>query len=316
MKKTCIPRLAGCAVALWLTACGGSDEPAGPPPPVVPPHATATVAMTADSAPFLVANAQAATLMVREWLVGFAQWNGLVSPRTPQNISLCGPIGGPGNVTTNYVDLDHDGGYSAGDRIVTVAQGGCDLDAMSDGTTTLTVLATRSGAISDYTGDAGNTFDDTSMGYYDWSERIQGQFRMTAMAAGQVQVLGVGDIHLALSGGPVLLLRNLAIVVDQQGGVYRDMARLQFDLVFQSGRDAGQQVQVDGEGTLLAEGANTAPAPGTLLVSGSGATRARLAGDYIVGTGPRFITTIDAGDGTFAAGSNVDDFTFYAAGRQ
>ena len=308
-------RLAASVATLCLCACGGNGDSTDPAPvaPPVPAHAAATVALSSGNAPFIVANAQAVTHAMRWWLARMAASLVTVSPAHPQESYLCGGAAQPASVETDYVDADHDGKYSAGDRIVTVSPN-CEIDALGGGTTSLTALAGGPDEITDGELQVDNTLDDYSLSSYGWSQRLQGRFRVTTLPGGQVQVLGIGDVRLALGGGQSLLLRDFAVAYDRTDRLLGSLTRLQFDLVFESGQDAGQQVQVDAEGRIQDNGANMGPMPGTLLVSGTAGTRVRLAGAWR--DGPRFITTIDTGTGQFAPAADLDDGTFYLAFRQ
>ncbi len=304
-----------CVAALCVSGCGGDGgmatdaESAAPP---IPAHASANVALTSANVPAIAANAQGTTILLRGWLVDLPPWIAQVSPAMRLASTGCGAISDPGSLVVSYLDNDQDGRTSAGDQITIVSAGTCDLDAFADGTTTLTVLKAANGAIVDEQVLAASTLDDNAMGRYDWSDRLLGRFRITTLPGGQVQVLGIGDVRMTFADGRVQLLRNLAIVVDEQGGYYHDMAHVQFDLVFLAGNLAGAQVQVDSEGMLAAEGSNTPPYPGTVLISGNGATRAQVGAD----NAGHFITSIDLGDGHFIAGAATDDFAFYAAAQQ
>jgi hypothetical protein len=315
MKTKTRLRLAASIATLCLSACGGNGDSTDPRPvaPPVPAHAAATIALSSGNAPFIVANAQAITHAMRWWLARLAASLATVSPGQPQYGYLCGGAAQPASVETDFVDADHDGQYSAGDRIVTVSPN-CDIEALGGGTTTLTALAGGPLEITDGELQVDHTLDNWSLGTYGWSQRLQGRFRMTTRAGGAVQVLGLGDVSLTLEGGQILLLRNFAVAYDRTERQLATLTRLQFDLEFQSGQDAGQQVQVDAEGRIQDNGGNMGPLPGTLLVSGTAGTRVRLAGAWH--DGPRFITTIDTGTGQFVPAADVDDGTFYLAFRQ
>lgn len=300
---------------LALAGCGGGgggDSSQDVVVPATPPHDAATTNVSSTNVPFLLANAQAVQHLLRWWAGQVLQNTTYVSPANPTGGYLCGD----GPVDVLYKDLDNNKRESVNDQIV-VSSPACSITPLGGGTTTITALAADASDVTDARVTAEGTVENWALGIYGWSHRLTGTFRFTTIDAERIFIRNEGPVQLALPGGQVLEVRNLAITYWPYGGTSREATSGQFDLLFQSGREAGTLIQVDTLGQLLTGGANEGPSPGLLQISGLNGSKARLQGKFVNGVGARFLTSLDAtGAGQFVDLSDVSDTEFYANFRQ
>jgi hypothetical protein len=307
-----VPR-AGLLATLGLVfGCGGGGaggNSTSGPTITAPPHATATLALTAVAAPEIAAQATAVLSSLRS--LGFQLVVDLesVSPAVPTNQTACA---GGGTWTYTYVDVDKSGTRTVGDQIL-IAAPGCSIAPFGNGSATATVLATDSTGLVDVRIVInGGTLP--YMAAWNWVPAIQGTLRMTADDS-DLWLRSEGDIVFTPDATKVFRASNLGLRLAYDvtnnpptPGIFGSM-----DIAFGTPLGRGSSVALDTDGLVAGHAPNVAPRPGAILLRGLGNSEMRIADATPTSPGWYLVATDANGDGVVEATTTISSNNFYDA---
>jgi len=301
-------RWAGLSLTLFAASCGGGGGgttaiDGGGGTPVVPTvvHATPTLALTAAMAPEIAAQSVAVLTSLRDLSYEFLIDTNNLSLGNPTSSTICM---GTGSISYTYLDDDHSGTVTPGDRVV-IAAPGCEIAAFGNGSATATVLATDdSGAV-----DLRLVIEGGTLPYlrgWDWLPTLTGTLRVTLIAE-EVWVRSEGALVFTFDAQKSFRASNLTARLRNDTSndppAHGIMGGL--DIAFDTPVGAGGRLALDTDGLIAGEAPNVAPSPGSIVLRGAGGSGMHIADAKPESPGWYLVTTDADGDGVEEARATI-----------